>query len=134
MINNKSSRKIGSGLKQVGRCPEPHATRPKVSMQMTGQITLDCTSPVKRFPSKTLSEKKFFSTQSLTVILTKNESDYHMAPEKTFLFSPSFNIAYQRVQTCYHSFRCFNMGKSKLTNFFWKNILNRISIIIYWFH
>ena len=35
-------------------------------------VTLECTSPAKRFPPKTVNEKKFPSTQSLTFILTEH--------------------------------------------------------------
>ena len=41
-------------------------------------VTLECTSPAKIFPTKTVNEQKFLSTQSLTFILTKNQSDYSM--------------------------------------------------------
>ena len=34
-------------------------------------VTLECTSPAKRFPPKIVNEKKFLSTQSLTFVLTK---------------------------------------------------------------
>ena len=35
-------------------------------------VTLECTSPAKRFPPKTVDEEKFLSTQPLNFILTKN--------------------------------------------------------------
>ena len=35
--------------------------------------TLECTPPVKRFPSKTANENNFLSTQSLTFIITVNQ-------------------------------------------------------------
>ena len=41
-------------------------------------VKLECTSPAKRFPPKTVNEKKFLSTQSLTFILTENQSGYSM--------------------------------------------------------
>ena len=41
-------------------------------------VTLECTSSAKRFLPKTVNEKKFLSTQSLTFILTKIQSDYNM--------------------------------------------------------
>ena len=41
-------------------------------------VTLECTSPTKRFPPKTVNEKTSLSTQSLTFILTKNQSDDSM--------------------------------------------------------
>ena len=41
-------------------------------------VTLACTSPTKWIPWKTANEKKFLSTQSLTFVLTKNQSDYSM--------------------------------------------------------
>ena len=41
-------------------------------------VTLECTSPAKRFPPKTVNEKKFHPTQSLTFILAKKQSDYYM--------------------------------------------------------
>ena len=33
-------------------------------------VTLECTSPAKRFPPKTVNEKKFISNQSLIFILS----------------------------------------------------------------
>ena len=39
-------------------------------------VTLECTSPAKRFPPKTVNEKKFLSTQSLIFILSQNQSDF----------------------------------------------------------
>ena len=63
-------------------------SRPQVSRQMPpihchdwtclSIVTLERTSPAKRFPPKTVNENKFLSTQSLTFILTKNQSDYSM--------------------------------------------------------
>ena len=41
-------------------------------------VTLECTSPAKRFPPKTVNEKKFLSTQLLTFTLTENQSGYSM--------------------------------------------------------
>ena len=41
-------------------------------------VTLECTSPAKRFPPKTVNEQKFLSPQSLTFILTKNQSSYRI--------------------------------------------------------
>ena len=46
-------------------------------------VTLECTSPAKRFPPKTINEKKFLSTQSLTFILTENQSDYSMVLQES---------------------------------------------------
>ena len=42
-------------------------------------VTLECTTPTKRVPLKTVNEKKFLSTKPLTFILTKNQSDYSEA-------------------------------------------------------
>ena len=41
-------------------------------------VTLECTSASKRFPPKTVNEKKFRFNQSLTFILTENQSGYGM--------------------------------------------------------
>ena len=58
-------------------------SRPQVSRQMLpihfhswtclSIVMLESTSCAKRFPPKTLNEKKFLSTQSLTFILTENQ-------------------------------------------------------------
>ena len=40
--------------------------------------TFECTSPAEIFATKTVNEKKFLSTQSLTFILTENQSNYNM--------------------------------------------------------
>ena len=63
-------------------------SKPQVSIQMLSInfhawaylsiVMLECTLPAKRFPPKTVNEKKFLSTQSLIFILTKNQSDYSM--------------------------------------------------------
>ena len=68
-------------------------SRPQVSREMLpvhchawtclSIITLECTSPAKRFPPKTVNEKGFLSTQSLTFVLTKNQSDYSMVLYKS---------------------------------------------------
>ena len=72
-----------------------YGPRPQVSRQMSGVglkwvrryclswtclsiVMLERTSPAKRFPPKTVYEKEFLSTQSLTFALTKNQSDYSM--------------------------------------------------------
>ena len=59
-------------------------SRPQVSREMLpihchvgaclSIVTLECTYPAKRFPPKTINEKKFPSAQSLTLILTENQS------------------------------------------------------------
>ena len=38
---------------------------------------LECTSPAKRFPPKTVNEKEFLSTQSLTFVLTRTNEHYN---------------------------------------------------------
>ena len=90
-------------------------------------VTLKCTSSAKRFPPKIVNEKKFLSIESLTFILTKNQSDYSMILEKPyiFFFSSSFNISFQRVQTCYHYFCCFNVFSQQT---FLKNYLIKIQV------
>ena len=40
-------------------------------------VTYECKSPAKRFPPKTVNEKKFLSTQSLPFVLTKNQRLQH---------------------------------------------------------
>ena len=73
--------------REAGRCPE-YGFRPQMSRQMQVghdyslsrlDMPIHChASPAKRFPPKTVNEKKFLSIQSQTFILTKNQSDYSM--------------------------------------------------------
>ena len=42
------------------------------------RLSIQCTSPAKRSPPKTVNEKKFLSTQSLTFISAWKQSDYSM--------------------------------------------------------
>ena len=82
-----NSRKIPV-LPQASSKQADDQSRPQVSREMLPihchartclfNATLECTSPAKRFPPKTVNEKKFLSTKSLTFILTKNQSDYRM--------------------------------------------------------
>ena len=47
-------------------------------MGVLGRSVFHYSSRAKRLPPKTVNEKKFLSTQSLTFVLTKNLSDYSM--------------------------------------------------------
>ena len=58
-------------------------------------VTLECTSPAKRFPPKTVNEQKFLSPQSLTFILNQEPIKLQDSTVETPIFlssSPSFNI------------------------------------------
>ena len=75
-------------------------SRPQVKRQMLpihchawtclSIVKLECISFAKRLPLKTVNENKFFSSESLTFILTKNQSDYSMVCKnpKSFLSQP----------------------------------------------
>ena len=52
-------------LKWVGRC--------YLSWKCLSNSTLECESPAKSFPPKTVNEKRFLSTQSLTFILSESQ-------------------------------------------------------------
>ena len=83
----RSSSKMPVGMQASSEQVDAQS-RPEVSREMLyiychawtclSIVTLECTSPAKRFSPKTANEKKFLSTQSLTFILIQNQSDDSM--------------------------------------------------------
>ena len=82
----EDGKKLNLGIRVKGK--QDYSCRPQVSREMLpvhcqastclSNATLECTSPAKRLPPKTVNEKKFLSIQSLTFILSKNQSDHSM--------------------------------------------------------
>ena len=92
--------------------------------KLTNKQTLECTLPAKRFPLKTVNEKKFFSNQLLTFVLTKtnqiaawscrNPKSFSLFEQPTEKVDPNFNNAFQLVDLCLANEKTFKKIKDKI--------------------